>query len=178
MKKLKYVKLFDNYQINEGLFDNIFGGSKTQTQPVETGTDDVQSKVTSVFPESIYGNYVSKLPKEHMYKLLQVIDNNSGVMNDGAFLDVLSGDESKREELSEEQLSIFWLKCLFSLIEKGYFFDRKGQKFDFSFFNGLTETSLKQVMNKIPSKSNLISELVMMSREKGMMISDLISKKM
>lgn len=174
---MKHVKSFTTFQINEELFGGLFGGGQQSPASPSDELDSIKSKVTQVFPESIYGNYVSKLPKENLYKLNQVIDNNSGVMNDGAFIDVLRGDESKREELVEDQLSIFWIKCLFSLIEKGYFIDRKGQKFDFGFFNGLTETSLKQIMNKISTKSNLVSELVRMSREDGRMISDIISKK-
>ena len=169
---MKYLKSFENH-LNEELF-GLFGGKEKETTPVDE-TDSLKSKINKVFPESIYGNYLNTLSKEDSYKLYQVIDNNSGVMNNSAFLDVLKGDESKRGEVDTK--SVFWLKCLFSLIETGSFIDSKGQRFSYDFFNGKTETSLKRIMSGISSKSDLIPELVKMSRETGQSIHRMIDKR-
>jgi hypothetical protein len=177
MKHLKHVKLFDTFSINEGLFGNLFGDKNPQVSQPTDETANIKSKIGKVFPEQIYGRYLDNLSQEQLYKLYQVIDNNQTTMNDSALLDVLNGDESKREELMGEERNIFWLKCLIRLIETGHFFDTKGNKYDFSFFNGLTETSLKQIMSNIKSKTYLIGELIRLSREKSQPILTILSNK-
>lgn len=169
---MKYLQTFENH-LNEELF-GLFGGKEKQTTPVDE-TDSLKSKINKVFPESIYGNYLNTLSKEDSYKLYQIIDNNSSVMNNSAFMDVMKGDESKRDEVDAK--SVFWLKCLFSVIETGSFVDSKGQRFSYEFLSGKTETSLKQIMNSIRSKSDLIPELVKMSRETGGPIYKMIDKR-
>lgn len=169
---MKYLQTFENH-LNEELF-GLFG-DKEKEAPKTDELDSIKSKINKVFPESTYGNYLSKLDKESSYKLYQLIDNNSGVMNNSAFMDVMKGDESKRDEVDTK--SVFWLKCLFSVIETGSFVDSKGQRFSYEFLSGKTETSLKQIMNSIRSKSDLIPELVKMSRETGGPIYKMIDKR-
>lgn len=169
---MKYLQTFENH-LNEELF-GLFG-DKEKEAPKTDELDSIKSKINKVFPESTYGNYLSKLDKESSYKLYQLIDNNSGVLNNSAFMDVMKGDESKRDEVDTK--SVFWLKCLFSVIETGSFVDSKGQRFSYEFLSGKTETSLKQIMNSIRSKSDLIPELVKMSRETGGPIYKMIDKR-
>jgi hypothetical protein len=175
MKQLKYVKTFESFPTNE-IF-GLFGGNKEKSSLVDE-TQKLKSEIQKVFPESIYGNYLGTLPEKSIFKLYQVIDNNKGTMNDSALIDVLKGDESKREELEVEKQSIYWLKSLFSLIEKGSFTDKQGQLFSFDFLGGKTETSLKQVRDNIRSKAYIVDELVRISREKKQSIYQILSNKL
>lgn len=179
MRKLKYVKLFENFQVNE-----IFGmfGKKEETSPEHSKTEEIQklkTKILQVFPESIYGKYLDKLPTENIYKLYQIITaNNESVLNDSVILDVINGDDSKRELLEKEKLGINWFKILISVIENGHYIDKEGKKYDFEFFKEKAETSYKQVINNIKSKSYLISELVSISRKNKKTISQILNNKL
>jgi hypothetical protein len=171
---MKYVKLFEDFSINE-----LFGLGKKQEVPKTA--DDLQklkSKIQQVFPDSIYGSYLDKLPIENVRVLYSVIDNNNQVMDNSTLLSVLNGQEEKREQLKNEQLSIYWLKALFSIVENGFWVDKNGKKFTFDFLADKEETSYKQIINNIKSKSDLIPELVKMSREKKQPIIKILSDKL
>jgi hypothetical protein len=175
---MKYIKLFEDFSINE-----FFGLGKKQETPSEDQkkADDLQklkSKIQQVFPESIYGDYLNKLPIENVRVLYSIIDNNNQVMDNSTLLSVLNGKEELREQLEKERISIYWLKALFSIVENGSWIDRNGKKFTFDFLVDKEETSYKQIMNNIKSKSDLIPELVGMSREKKQPINKILSDKL
>jgi hypothetical protein len=176
MKKRDKLK---NYEQANLMLEQSYLKSKGLLK--EENTEELKRlkiKIQEVFPESLYGNYLSKLPTENVYKLYQVIDNNSQSMNDSALLDVLKGNEEKRGEVEKEKLQLYWLKSLISIVENGYFVDNKGKKYMYEFLPEKKETSFKQIMNNIKSKSNLIQGLVTISREKGTSISKLLSDKL
>jgi hypothetical protein len=175
---MKYIKLFEDFSINE-----LFGLGKKQETPSEDHkkADELQrlkSKIQQVFPESIYGDYLNKLPIENVRVLYSIIDNNNQVMNNSALLSVLNGKEESREQLEKERISIYWLKALFSIVENGSWIDRNGKKFTFDFLVDKKETSYKQIMNNIKSKSDLIPELVGISKEKKQPINKILSDKL
>ena len=164
MKKLKYVKTFDSFQVNE-----LFSLFKRKEDSEEI--KNLKKEIEKVFPESIYGNYLDKLRSKELYKLHEIIEWNKTdfVCDTSVIIDSINGNisnDEKKKLLKRDKTRIEWLIRLFKIIEQGSFLDFETDKeYTFDFLDGKKEISYKQIINNFKSKSDLISELIKISKK-------------
>ena len=174
MQKLKYLKTFEDFTINEE-FLGLFG--KKEANPLSSESPKLREKISAIFPDE----YLENTNDESIHKLFLVLDNLFGISGNkvdkntfGLFnvlnrildecdksdvvVSMLQGegvedliDNNTLSELNKHSEKLWWLTSLTSIIENYYFIDKDKRKIDMKGFMNNEKESYQFLLNYIQS---------------------------